>query len=170
MEVLQLGATFERQSLTLSNSFVPRRRPLYGVDFTVQSSPYISHLVSLQHGSSSSLLSYTDDGALRVHDKSTLDTQILLTWPNGAGCTSFAPVEGGFLAAGRSGQVGYWDLRQPVANSESPTTSLAGPSRAPYLAVASSGTTIAAGTELHGSDATIDIWWVLPTSRLSSCD
>lgn len=156
-EVFQLGASSQKQSLSISSSFVQRARPTFGLDLNANqvgsSAPYVTHLVSIP---SSSIVSYTDDGIFRTHDRSSLSVLGNFQWEQGGICSAIKPVQNGFISAGKSGIIGYWDARQPK-----PTISLNGPSNAPYLSLASSTTDtniIAAGTELQGTDARIDLW------------
>ncbi|PWN31243.1 WD40 repeat-like protein [Meira miltonrushii] len=157
-EVFQLGASSQKQTLSISSSFVQRARPTFWLDLNAanqvgSSAPYVTQLVSIP---SSSIVSYTDDGIFRTHDRASLSVIGIFQWEQGGICSAIKPVQNGFISAGKSGMIGYWDARQPT-----PTISLQGPSNAPYLSLASSTVdtnTIAAGTELQGTDARIDLW------------
>jgi WD40 repeat protein len=143
----------KRKRLVLSSSIVNRRRPAVSTSIaSTSSTPYVTHLIS---PSEAVLLSYSDDGLFRYLDKSTLRTVNSVKWDKGGNCTCLITADQGYMAAGQKGVVGYWDARQGKE-----LVTLAGPSRAPYLSLATSGTMVAAGTELQGADASIDVWWV----------
>lgn len=154
--ILQLGTSQHKQRLIHSSSFVERRRPTAGVELGQAASdngcaPYVTQLALLANVPG--LLSFSDDGYFRLHDKSSLQSVRAFKWQEGGVCSSVKAVGAGFVAAGRNGVIGCWDGRQ-----ERSSMSLAGPSNAPYLSLASSGSMIAAGTELHGADAMIEVW------------
>ncbi|MCO5599809.1 hypothetical protein L7F22_053916 [Adiantum nelumboides] len=156
-ELFQLGASSQKQTISISSSFVQRARPTFGLDLNANqngsSAPYVTHLINIP---SSSILSYTDNGAFRTHDRSTLNTIESFQWEQGGISSAIKPIPNGFIAAGKSGMIGYWDARQ-----HTPAIKLQGPSNAPYLSLAASEmdtNIIAAGTELHGTDANIDLW------------
>lgn len=157
-ELLQLGASSFKQTLSISSSFVQRARPTFGLDLHAiqngpSSAPYVTHLVKIP---SSSILSYTDDGNFRSHDPSTLHITNTFQWSQGGVCSAIKSTQNGFIAAGKSGMIGCWDVRHTTA-----AQSFKSPSNAPYLSLAINSidsNIIAAGTELHGTDAIIDLW------------
>lgn len=143
--------SYDKRRLALSPSLVSRREPaVYTSIGTSSRTPYVTHLIS---PSESSILSYSDDGSFRYHDKATLKTVNAVKWERGGDCTCLISAGSGYMATGQKGVVGYWDSR-----SDSELATLVGPSRAPYLSLASSENMIAAGTELQGADASIDVW------------
>jgi hypothetical protein len=141
-----------KQNLVLSPSIVNRLRPAVSTSISTKAKiPYVTQLISTTQ---SSLLSYSDDGFFRYHDKSSLSLQNEVKWERGGDCTCLiATDENGYMASGRNGVVGFWDSRDDKEQA-----CLVGPSRAPYLSIAAVGHTVAAGTELQGVDAAIDIW------------
>ncbi|UZJ54760.1 hypothetical protein CBS101457_004080 [Exobasidium rhododendri] len=147
-----------RQSLAVSPSIVNRLRPAASVSLSIKAKvPYVTQLIS---ASDATLLSYSDDGFFRYHDKSTLSTQTEVKWERGGDCTCLISTTQGYMASGRNGVVGHWDSRDDKEQA-----SLAGPSRAPYLSLAARDNLVAAGTELQGVDAAIDIWDLRKASK-----
>lgn len=119
--------------------------------------PYMTHLLSL-HSFPEVLLAVSDDPALLRLDKSSL--RAVSTTPLGAGdsITGISPIDSGaptWATSMQSGTIALWDARM-----NEPQQRLSGPSTAPYLSIAASGPLVAAGTELQGIDAYIDIWFV----------
>lgn len=142
---------FQRRNIIPSELLVHRRGPAVSAAVsTLANAPYVTQLVSK---SDATLLSYSDDGFFRYHDKSTLRTFNAVKWEKGGDCTCLTRSSQTYMASGRNGMIGYWDSRD-----DQEIVSLAGPSKAPYLSLAGSGNMVAAGTELQGVDATIDIW------------
>lgn len=141
-----------KQAMVASRSLIDRIRPSASTLLSTKSTtPYVTHLIST---SDAQLLSYSDDGFFRSHDKATLTTLNAAKWNAGGDCTCIVSAgQQGYMATGRNGLVGCWDARQ-----DREVACLAGPSHAPYLSLASSGHLIAAGTELQGVDAAVDIW------------
>lgn len=140
-----------KKRLISSASLVDRIAPdVSTVVSNASNAPYVTQIIS---PSESRLLSYSDDGIFRYHDKSTLQVQSSTKWEKGGDCTALVQSQVGYIAAGRRGVIGLWD-----AKTDAEVASLAGPSKAPYLSLACSGHLVAAGTELKGTDACIDVW------------
>lgn len=119
-----------------------------------QRTPYITHLLSL---GPETLLAVCDDPAVVLLDKSRLQPVASKALAPNEGITGTAHVVSGaptWTTSLRSGVVALWDARAAEVQQR-----LAGPSAAPYLSVASNGPLLAAGTELQGSDAYLDIWY-----------
>lgn len=144
-------------SLVASSSLIDRQRPeVASAVSTSARAPYVTQLIS---PSDAVLLSYSDDGFFRYHDKATLYARNAVRWERGGDCTALISasagegIGSGYMATGKKGVVGYWDAR-----TDKDIATLVGPSRAPYLSLACNGNIVAAGTELQGFDAAIDIW------------
>ena len=120
--------------------------------------PYFTQLLtpstSPQH-----LLAVCDEPSLMVLDKRRLKTPVQRIPLSGEeSVTCVADVEdshAAWLSASRGGFLALWDAR---ASASAPQQRFAGPSGAPYLSLATSGPGSAAGTELQGADAFVDLW------------
>lgn len=178
--LLQLGLAAQPHKLAASSSYIQRGQPAYSTTLASgwtsngasstsangsNGAPYVTQLAQARASGADVLLSYADDDVFRQHDKASLKVLSSFKWSQGGACTSLktAASEAGYVTSGRNGVVGYWDTRQkqtkPSAGAEMEATlSFAGPSRAPYTALDIVGNAIAAGTELQGVDARIDIW------------
>lgn len=184
--LLQLGLAAQPHKLAASSSYVQRGRPALSTTIAAGwtssgasgssgggSAPYVTQLERTGGAAGDVLLSYADDEIFRHHDKATLKTLASSRWEQGGACTCLkAAASGtGYVATGRNGLIGFWDTRQrPVGGSGSgsagaraaagaaPALTLAGPSHAPYLSLDLMNNSIAAGTELQGVDAQIDLW------------
>lgn len=124
----------------------------------VTRTPYMTHLLSL-HSAPETLLAVSDDPALLRLDKASLRAVVTTPLVSDDGATDISPIYSGaptWATSMRSGTIALWDARV-----NEPQQRLSGPSSAPYLSIAASGPLVAAGTELQGVDAYIDIWCVL---------
>lgn len=129
------------------------------------SEPYITHLTLLQQGNGSGaplLVAASSDGALRAHDALTLAPLAQAAWAHStlgdiSAVTPAKHAGATALVAGKNGVVALWD---PRFNNEQPALTLKGPSRAPYISLASAadGYSVAVGTELKGYEAMVDLW------------
>lgn len=126
---------------------------------SAQRTPYMTHLMSL---SQELLLAVSDEPSVTLLDKSRLQTVSSSNLAPSDGITGTAPVASGaptWATSLRSGAISLWDARAVDAQQR-----FSGPSNAPYLSVATSGSLLAAGTELQGVDAYLDIWDLRNTS------
>lgn len=127
--------------------------------------PYITQLLSPM-ASPSHLVALCDDGTLHVFDKTQWRAPArTIRSTESEAITSLANLEEintAWVGASRSGFLALWDARTA---SHAPASKLVGPSGAAYLSLATSGMYMAAGTELQGSDAWIDVW----DARNTSC-
>lgn len=132
-------------------------RPVDGYVSRGDRKPYLSHLLQ-PSASPQHLLAVSDVPALLLFDKARLAQPMrTIPVPANENITGVANVEYASAAWAGSSQAGYialWDARSQSADA----VRLAGPSGAPYLSVAANGPHIAAGTELVGADAAIDLW------------
>ncbi|PWN52829.1 WD40 repeat-like protein [Violaceomyces palustris] len=128
------------------------------------SSPYLTHLLSIA-SPNPCLLALSDDSTISVIDKSTYAVVLSTRLYQKYSLTQLQPLPptispSAWLASVTDGTVTQWDLRSQDARK--PVILLRGPSNSPYLSVASptlsNPNLIAAGTELHGVDASVDIW------------
>lgn len=126
--------------------------------------PYITQLLtplaSPQH-----LVALCDDGTMHMFDKTSWRAPAqTIRSPDVEPLTALSNLEQAntaWVGASRGGFLALWDARLA---SHAPASKLAGPSGAPYLSLATSGMYMAAGTELQGVDAWIDVWDVRQTS------
>ena len=109
--------------------------------------------------SSQHLLALLDDARILMFDKTHLATPLhTIQAGQQESMKALSNIENeksAWIAASSAGYLAVWDAR---TNSTAPAMRLVGPSSAPYLSLASSNTYVAAGTELQGSDAYLDIW------------
>lgn len=156
-ELLQLGIGSRPHPLAKSSSYVQRGRP--SLTTRIGNSGQTPYVTSLLFLGADQLVSHADDGMYRFLDKNSLHVVREKAWgdPGQSTCVKATgdDVRFSFVSASRNGQIGCWDARQAGLSM-----TIEGPSRAPYLSAAVSGNIIAAGTELHGVDATIDLWYV----------
>ncbi|KAL4401515.1 hypothetical protein ACI68E_001157 [Malassezia pachydermatis] len=122
-----------------------------------ESVPYITQLVT-PLASPVHLLSLCDDGALRMFDKNRLVTP-MQTIRDGhtkdlTALDTISSNPSAWIGTSRNGSMCVWDAR----SGPTPIGQLQGPSGAPYLSLATSHFAVAAGTELQGSDAYVDLW------------
>ncbi|WFC94104.1 hypothetical protein MBRA1_000734 [Malassezia brasiliensis] len=119
--------------------------------------PYFTHLL-MPRVSPAHLLAVCDSPALLIFDKSRLGAPVrTIGVPADQNITGITNVDFASMAwAGSSlgGYVALWDARSAHADA----TRLISPSGAPYLSLATTGPLLAAGTELKGADALIDLW------------
>ncbi|KAI3625799.1 hypothetical protein CBS9595_001160 [Malassezia furfur] len=119
--------------------------------------PYFTHLL-MPSVSPAHLLAVCDTPALFLFDKGRLNAPVrTISVPADQNITGITNVDFASTAwAGSSlgGYVALWDARSAHADA----TRLVGPSGAPYLSLAATGPLVAAGTELKGADAVIDLW------------
>lgn len=120
--------------------------------------PYIIQLLS-PLASPTHLVGLCDDGTLHMFDKTqwrapmrtirSTESEAITTVAN------LEDVNTAWVGASKGGYLALWDAR---AASHAPAYKLVGPSGAAYLSLATSGMYMAAGTELQGTDAWIDVW------------
>ncbi|WFD02458.1 hypothetical protein MOBT1_001141 [Malassezia obtusa] len=119
--------------------------------------PYFTHLIT-PRAAPQHLLAVSDTPALLLFDKSHLAKPVrtipLHADQNITGITNVEHESIAWAGSSLGGYVALWDARSAQADA----MHLPGPSGAPYLSVANSGPLIAAGTELKGADAVIDLW------------
>lgn len=120
--------------------------------------PYILQLMT-PSASTQHLLALCDNARILMFDKTKLHTPLqTICTPDDEPITHVSNVDGvqhGWIGSSSAGYVAVWDAREATTE---PNTRLVGPSGAPYLCVATSGTYAAVGTELQNSDAYIDVW------------
>jgi len=126
--------------------------------------PYITQLLS-PLASPTHLVALCDDGTLHVFDKTHWHAPARTIRPTESeAITAVANLEyvnTAWVGTSRGGYLALWDAR---AASHAPASKLAGPSGAAYLSLATSGVYMAAGTEIQGTDAWIDVWDARNTS------
>ncbi|KAN0065313.1 hypothetical protein ACQY0O_001149 [Thecaphora frezii] len=161
------------QPSTSLHLFKPRR-PLYTQPVPLQllgaqpqaTPPYLVHLASLATPNPT-LLTVSHPSLLTLIDKSTAAT-LQSFRPSGADrftqvhALSQRGAAAGFIASSTNGTIQSYDLRSPNALAQ-PALVLKGTRSAPFLSVATSPHPsnphlVAAGTELLGVDAHVEIW------------
>ena len=126
--------------------------------------PYITQIMT-PSASAQHLLALCDDARILLFDKTQLAAPYdTIRAPEEEAFTALSNIESNnnaWMGTSVSGYVAVWDARAPTME---PQMRLTGPSKSPYLSVASNGMYVATGTELKGSDAMIDVWDLRQTS------
>ncbi|WFD29694.1 hypothetical protein MSPP1_000705 [Malassezia sp. CBS 17886] len=119
--------------------------------------PYVTHLLT-PHPSPQHLLVVNDAPELLILDKTRLGAPPVHAIHPEHTITAVRNVfdaGAAWAAASEGGYCALWDAR--VAQATAPVT-MRGPQRAPYVSLATQGALVAAGTELKGAEAYLDIW------------